>query len=89
MASQYFDILTRSLEEVAIDQPGDVDTLVNVGLRYFFCFVFFVFSYYISFFLSIGIENFLSKVSKSKNAKIKIKKSNKIALKIRIRYGSL
>lgn len=29
MASQYFDILTRSLEDVAIDQPGDVDTLVK------------------------------------------------------------
>lgn len=38
MASEYFDILTRSLEDVAIDQPGDVDTLVKVGLRYFFSF---------------------------------------------------
>lgn len=52
MASEYFDILTRSLEDVAIDQPGDVDTLVKVGLRYFFSFFcLFFFCLFVCFFV--------------------------------------
>ena len=34
VASHYFDILTRSLKDVPLEQTEDVDTLVKVGLLF-------------------------------------------------------